>query len=257
MDEQVPLVSVCDLLLPAELQAELCITGLTASTDGMTLQFRLDPGRAYARDGYIHAPGTGLFMIGIRQCYLPVDQPEEITSTHGVTIRHVAEEVRSASARAYDQTADKPHWRQACEEYEPGWSKPVPGVTPGAVLRAAETAARQAKKADRVIYVGPVDGGFSCGDNPPDAEMFLSVTPPGLWSAHTGIWTYPVEGIPNASAFIRLHPPADLPVIRFSGRPAGLGGDGSRLSGIDIHQLYPGPAEYRGPNPPSRFGRTP
>jgi hypothetical protein len=250
MTDSVPLGQLHDLLLPADLQIELCITGITEARDGKVLRFRLDPGRAYARCGWINSAGSS-YLIGITQRYLPGDKPEEITGTYGVTLNQVPDEIRSASARAYDLAASRPHWLAACPRTFPEWHQTTPGTTAADTLRTAETAAQQAKQSGRVIYVSDADKGFACTSNPPSAEVFLSVTPQGLWSQHNGSHTYPIEGTPNASVFFSIQRRGDIPEVRFPGRPARTGGDGARLSAVDLRQIRPEPAARRGPTGPS------
>jgi hypothetical protein len=246
MDEQTPIGQLHDLLLPADLRIELCIVDLTATQDGRVLRFRIDPGRAYARNAYVRALGDS-YSIGIYQRYLPGDKPVEIAGAHGLPLADVPNELRAASGHAYDLTAGKPHWREACPGRSPGWTKTHPGLTPAATLKATQTAKHQAATTGNVCYVAATDSGFACSDNPPDTEMFLSVTYQGQWSLHSGTCTYPVEGTPDVSAFFAMQNKTIFPVIRFAERPVRTGSDGARLSRINVTALHPSPAAYRGP----------
>jgi hypothetical protein len=260
MNDPVPIGQLHDLLLPGELRLELCIVGVSVSEDGKALRFRLDPGRAYARHGYIRGVDGG-FTIGLLQRYLPGDNPDEITGVHGVVFRDVPDEVRAASARAYDLTRDRPHWRETCPEQTPEWTKRQPGLTPADTIRAAETAQERARDTYQASYVTVTPDGLICSNNPPSVKSFLSVTPPGPWSLHTGPHTYPIDGTPDASAFFSMQEKTSLPTIRFPHPTSIRGGDGTRLSAIDLATLHHTPATYHGPGehrlkPPGN-GKTP
>jgi hypothetical protein len=118
---------------------------------------------------------------------------------------------------------------------------------PAATMRAAETAQARAHDTYQASYVAITPDGLICSNNPPAAKSFLSVTPPGLWSPHTGPHTYPIDGTPNASAFFNLQDKTSLPVIRFPDPLTVRGGDGTRLSAIDLATLQHTPVAYHGP----------
>lgn len=260
-DDPTPIGQLHDLLLPGDLRIELCIVGVTLNEGGKVLRFRLDPGRAYARNGYIRDL-AGSFTIGIHQRYLPGDKPAELTGAHGIPLGDVSDELRAASARAYDLTHDKPHWREACPEQSPAWTQHQPGLTLAATTRAAETAQAHARDTYQASYVTVTPDSLTCTNNPPSAKSFLSVTPPGLWSLHIGPHTYPIDGTPNASAFFSLQDRTSVPGIRFPAPNVIRGGDGTRLSAVDLATLQHAPVAYHGPGehgikPPGSTGKTP
>lgn len=205
MGDRIPIGLPDDLLLPAEVRIELCITGLTVKDDGRLLRFRLDPGRAFERHAFIRDAGHSWYSITIRERYRPGDRPAEVSGAFGMIAAEVPDELRGAAGRAHSRTAALPHWREAFEPVTPAavamWRDKT-GL--GAELLTSE-AIRRARQAGITLFVYSRVDRYECANNPPPGETaFFSVTPQGDWSVHRGTDTYPMELRPNSAHYANL-----------------------------------------------------
>ena len=195
-DDQVPIEMVSELLLPVSLRAEMCITSVTVSPDNELLTFRLDPGNAFERRGYIRSAGGGRFLIGMAERYLPDGERAHVCGSDGLPAGDVPDQLRAASGWAYTWDGERDHWLDARAPLSPACSRRCVS------LHVAQSLARELEVAH---YVSLEAGKLICANNPPrDWGLFFSVTNRGDWSLHRGPETYPLESIPDAETMRQL-----------------------------------------------------
>ena len=207
-------------LLPRDLRAELCIVGIATSGQGEGLRFRMDPGRAFERFGTIEDVGGDWYSVEIRERYRPSDQLVLISGAFGMSAPEVPDELRGAAGRAYSRTATNPHWRDAFHERV---ASEVLGVwqdtTADGIRQMTESLADLARADDAAYFAYAREDQYECVNTlPPDVRSFLSVTPQGNWSLHSGVETYPVEGFPNAAICASIGSPVLGGLRRIQGR---------------------------------------
>jgi len=193
--DQVPIAMITGLLLPADLRTELCITGITTDGDQQLLRFRIDPGNAYQRRGYVRNIEGAQFNIGVAERYLPDGPRRYLCGSDGIPAGDVPDQLRAASGWAYTWDADRDHWLDARPRHTPAWSGRRRDIT-----SAAEAAAQRARAEHLTHYLYPRAGRFVYATNPPAEGAFFSVTLRGDWSAHHGRETYPLETAPDDTA---------------------------------------------------------
>jgi hypothetical protein len=191
MNDQMPI----DVLLPRDLRTELCITGLTVESDPSLLTFRIDPGNAFQRRAYVRNMGSGRFVVGISERYLPDGPRVTVCDSSGIPAGYVAEQLRASSGCAYTWDAERDHWLDARPRLTPAWSGSRRDVTSAAVAAAQRV---WEEKVTHYLYAR--QGRFVYANNPPRDGAFFSVNVRGLWARHDGPVTYPIENAPGTSA---------------------------------------------------------
>jgi hypothetical protein len=234
-------------LLPRDLRGELCIASLTLGIGNRALGFRMDPGYSFERRGLVLLD-RGTFRIGIDDRYRPGDGLEHMAAGRGTREPQVPDELRRLAGDAWTLSTARPHWRDSLAGRTAKVLRTWPGIGSAAALEAAKTARDTAATCFLCWHGDRAE----CVTVPPhDCPGFLSVTPKGEWSVHTGTSTYPMSRPPDATVFAAVRPfgfpgPQAVPEV-----PAQV-----RLARRDIPATGP-PAvspERRGPG---RTGGTP
>jgi hypothetical protein len=194
-NEQIPFDVITDELLPGDLRTELCIARVTIADQHKLLRFRIDPGSAFERRGYLRTLDGTRFLIGLSERYLPDDKPVHLCGSDGVPAADIPDQLRCLSGWAYTYDADRQPWQDARPRREPtrmSYQKLITQATFMAETRAS---------IERVTHF--LDGspsGFRYGDNPPDpGSAFFSVTPLGDWALHDSSASYPLAAAPDAT----------------------------------------------------------
>lgn len=224
-DVQVPIDMVTDLLLPQALRAELCITGVQVSGDHELLRFRIDPGSAFQRRGYVRNTDGARFVVGVSERYLPDGPRTEVCGCSGVPAGDVPDQLRTLSGWAYTWDGERDHWYDARPRLTPAWAGSRRSAGGRSVETAVQDIAERAHREHVTHYVYLTPGRLHYANNPPGPDIaFFSVTLRGDWSLHEGRATYPLEQPPDASAVVGLRigavrlartdlRPAEAPVI--------------------------------------------
>lgn len=199
MDDHIPIDMVSDLLLPTDLRGELCITNITIDHAQRLITFRIDPGNAFARRGYVRNIDGARFLVGVSERYLPDDPRRHVCGSDGIPAADVPDQLRAASGWAYTWDAERDHWLDARTPHTPAWSG-----TQRKITSAAMAAAERARREHLTHYLYPLPGRFGYANNPPSDGAFFSVTARGDWSLHHGQDTYPLETAPDASSIENL-----------------------------------------------------
>jgi hypothetical protein len=199
MDDQMPIDMVSDLLLPRDLRIELCITGAFLENAPGLLTFRIDPGGAFQRRGYVRNIEGGRFLVGLSERYLPDGPRVRVCGSDGIPVDDVPDQLRAASGWAYSWDAERDHWLDARPRVTPAWSgsrRDAISVTMAATERA------RAEHLTHFLYAQREK--FVYANNPPREGAFFSITLRGHWALHVGRVTYPLESAPDASAFANI-----------------------------------------------------
>lgn len=206
MDEvRVPIDMVADLLLPAALRAELCITVVQISGDHELLRFRIDPGGAFERRGYVRNTGGARFVTGVSERYLPDGPRTEVCGSSGVPAGDVPDQLRAASGWAYTWDGERDHWYDARPRLTPPWTGSRRNTGIRSVTLAVEAVAERAQREHVTHYLHAAPGRLLYGNNPPGPETaFFSVTLRGDWSLHEDRKTYPLWQPPDGGSVARL-----------------------------------------------------
>jgi hypothetical protein len=190
---------ICEDLLPRDLRTELCVAGIAVDDGQQLVRFRIDPGSAYQRRGFVrNEPGVG-FLVGVTERYLPDGPCLRVGGSDGVPAGDVPDQLRAASGWAYTRDRDREHWRDALGVQRPPWSGRSRDITWAA--RAAEDRARH-QHLTHYLYLRA--GKFAYGNNPPRDGAFFSVTKVGDWSLHQGRATYPLDDAPDTGLAVNL-----------------------------------------------------
>jgi hypothetical protein len=199
-NNQIPIGTITDELLPGDLQTELCIARVMIADNHKLLRFRIDPGAAFERRGYLRTIDGTRFLIGLSERYLPDDKPAHVCGSDGVPATDIPDQLRCLSAWAYASDAGREHWIFARPSREPAWTRYQKLITQATFM--AETRAG----IQRVThFVDGSPGRYRYRDNPPDpGSAFFSVTPLGDWSLHDDAATYPLAAAPNASTLATM-----------------------------------------------------
>jgi hypothetical protein len=197
---QIPLDIITDELLPGDLRTELCVARITIADNHKLLRFRIDPGSAFERRGYLRIVDGTKFLIGLSERYVPDDKPAHVCGSDGVPAADIPDQLRCLSGWAYARDADREHWQDAMARREPGWTRYQKLINQATFM--AETRAG----VERVThFVGSSPSGYRYGDNPPDpGSVFFSVTPLGDWALHDGAVTYPLAAAPDATTIATM-----------------------------------------------------
>lgn len=202
---RIPIDMVTDLLLPPVLRAELCVAGVQVSGDHELLRFRIDPGGAFQRRGYVRNSGGARFVVGVSERYLPDGPRTEVCGSSGVPAGDVPDQLRAASGWAYTWDGERDHWYDARPRLTPPWTGSRRNTSTRSVALAVENVAERARREHVTHYLHAAPGRLLYGNNPPGLETaFFSVTLRGDWSLHEGRNTYPLEHPPDASSVARL-----------------------------------------------------
>lgn len=205
MDGAAPIEKITETLLPAGLRLELCVTGIAVSGDHELLQFRLDPGNAFERRGYVRRSGGTGFLIGISERYLPDGDRRRVCGGDGIPAVEVPDQLMTASGWAYTQDAGRDHWRDARQRLEPAWSDDRLAATAGNTAATAWAAQQRARQEHTTHYVYEEAGRFVHGNNPPGpGRSCFSVTMRADWAIHRDRETYPLETAPDAGMLRHL-----------------------------------------------------
>jgi hypothetical protein len=199
MDDQIPADLVTDLLLPDDLRAELCIATVTIADSHRLLRFRIDPGNAFERHGYLRTFDGTRFLIGIAERYLPSDKNTHVCGSDGIPASDIPGQLRTLSGWAYTWDTNREPWRFAYRRRIPAWS------AQHKVITTATFAAGQCASQEHVTYyLCGRPGEYTYSNHPPGtATPFYSITPLGDWSLHDGTATYPMAAAPDASSVAR------------------------------------------------------
>jgi hypothetical protein len=191
---------VTDELLPGDLRTELCIARITIADNHKLLRFRIDPGGAFERHGYLRTIDGTKYLIGLSERYLPDDKPAHVCGSDGVPTTDIPDQLRTLSGWAYTHDADREHWQDARPCREPAWTSYQKLITQATFM--AETRAG----IQRVThFVDGPPGKYRYGDNPAEpGSVFFSVTPLGDWALHDGTATYPLAAAPDASTLAAM-----------------------------------------------------
>jgi hypothetical protein len=215
MDDQLPIDMVSDILLPRDLRSELCIAGAFLENEPGLLTFRIDPGGAFQRRGYVRNIEGARFLVGLSERYLPDGPRVRVCGSDGIPAGDVPDQLRAASGWAYSWDAERDHWFDARPRLTPVWSGSRLDV-----MAATMAAAGRAKAEHLTHYLYAQRGKFVYANNPPREGAFFSVTLRGHWALHVGRATYPVESAPRCQR-VREHAckaqPADASQARAGG----------------------------------------
>jgi hypothetical protein len=197
--DQVAIGPISRLLLPAGLVSELNIASIRAEPGRRQLSFRLEPGEAFERRGFIrHDPAEG-FSVAIAERYLPQHDLVLVCGCTGVSASRVAATVLEAADYAQIRETGRVHWWFSHPDQVPAY-----GTRPAADL-AALAAASYAAERETACFLHQGPGGYHFANNPPGfGTGFFSVTSHGEWSMHQGEDTCPLDSAPGASAFAWL-----------------------------------------------------
>jgi hypothetical protein len=199
MDDQLPIDMVSNILLPRDLRSELCIAGAFLENEPGLLTFRIDPGGAFQRRGYVRNVEGARFLVGLSERYLPDGPRVRVCGSDGIPAGDVPDQLRAASGWAYSWDAERDHWFDARPRLTPGWSGSRLDV-----MAATMAAAGRAKAEHLTHYLYAQRGKFVYANNPPREGAFFSVTLRGHWALHVGRATYPLERAPDASTFANM-----------------------------------------------------
>jgi hypothetical protein len=238
-DERAPIDPLTDTLLPRSLRTELCIASVMISGDHELLRFRLDPGSAFQRRGYVRSTDGTRFLVGISERYLPDGPRAEVCGSTGIPAADVPDQLRTASGWAHTWDRERDHWYDARPRLTPAWKGSRRDIGRRSAELAAETAAERAWQYNITHYLHAEPGRFWYGSNPPGPQTaFYSVTLHGDWSLHQDRRTYPLANAPDATSFAGLaghvgagparlaredrtgRVPGEAAVLPFRGRPA-------------------------------------
>ncbi|MBV9444661.1 MAG: hypothetical protein JO345_02000 [Streptosporangiaceae bacterium] len=213
-EEQIPISMVTDLLLPGDLRGELCIRNIAIDNDQRLITFRIDPGNAFARRGYVRNLDGARFLVGVSERYLPDDPRRHVCGSDGIPAGDVPDQLRVASGWAYTWDAARNHWLDARQRHAPAWSD-----SRSDIASATVAAAERARQERLTHYLCVVHDRFVYANNPPRIVAFFSITARGDWSVHHGPETYPLESAPDASSIGNL---LGQPSVRTDVSPARL-----------------------------------
>ena len=122
MDDEIPTGIVTDLLLPGDLRGELCIASITIADSHRLLRFRIDPGNAFQRHGYLRSFDGARFIIGMGERYLPDDKNSHVCGSDGVPADDIPDQLRTLATWARASDADRGHWLDSRPPFKPDWS---------------------------------------------------------------------------------------------------------------------------------------
>jgi hypothetical protein len=199
VNDQVPISLVCEDLLPRDLRAELCIAGIAVDGGQQLVRFRIDPGGAFQRGGFVRSESGARFLVGVTERYLPDGPRQRVGGSDGVPAGDVPDQLRAASGWAYTWDRDRDHWRDARPAQSPPWAGSSRDI-----IWAARAAEDRARHQHITHYVYLRSGKFAYGNNPPLDGTFFSVTKIGDWSLHQGRETYPLDTAPDTGSAVSL-----------------------------------------------------
>lgn len=191
-----PLEDLATQLFTREMRDEFSIVRAKSEVSDL-IRFRVDPGPAFERYGYIGQRTFGPASLDLFQRYRPDDLEDLV---HIPLTGCIADDLRAAVGDM-DWGEPRPHWREAYRPRDP-WGQRMlltPGSDVSRPLRAVTEAARTGGTAcflwyepDRICW----------GNEAMGASVVLSVNPAGEWAMHVGRETRLLTQEPDLSGIV-------------------------------------------------------
>lgn len=239
-----PLEDLAAQLFTREMRDEFSISRADTDVPGW-IRFRLDPGDAFERYGYVRPGTSGDARLELFQRYQP--DSDLAWLGHRDIGRSVTWDLRSLVNQANSQET-RPHWRRDYRPAEPEWTRVIPVTARSDAADAPKAVTGHARSTGVAHFLWHSPEGLVCGNGALGSSVVLSVNPLGEWALHHGPDTLPFKGEPDLTGLV--------PEPRTAARLAAL--DAGHGRGTEIRSEYqePGPAAGPAPRPPAR-GRGP